>query len=148
MSVLYKVQCFIRISDTNTTDNLTCEDTCEIIYDNFTCENFAFQTITFYIGGKPVVYIINRKIHGCLEIPDLFLVLNMMFLTRSPCAHSSDILFNTRNKSGISAHPCIILYINFSRTHNLLDLRYSLAKCWRACESPLSQAHSHLSARR
>ena len=42
----------------------------------------AFQTITnhsfwtFYTGGKPVVYIINRKIHGCLEIPDLFLVLN------------------------------------------------------------------------
>ena len=36
----------------------------------------AFQTITnhsfwtFYIGGKPVIYIINRKIHGCLEIPD------------------------------------------------------------------------------
>ena len=47
----------------------------------------AFQTITdhgfwtFYIGGKPVVYMINRKIHGCLEIPDLFLVLNMIFLT-------------------------------------------------------------------
>ena len=43
----------------------------------------AFQTITnhsfwtFYIGGKPVVYIINRKIHGYLEIPDLFLVLNI-----------------------------------------------------------------------
>ena len=33
------------------------------------------------------------EIHGCLEIQDLFLV------------------FNTRNKSGISAHPCIILYI-------------------------------------
>ena len=56
----------------------------------------AFQTITnhslwtFYIGGKPVVYIINRKIHGCLEIPDLFL--------------EHDIIFNTQNKSGISAH--------------------------------------------
>ena len=52
----------------------------------------AFQTIanhsfwTFYNGGKPVVYIINRKIHGCLEIPDLFLVLNMIFPTRS-CTH-------------------------------------------------------------
>ena len=47
----------------------------------------AFQTIIasghFYIGGKPVVYIINRKIHGCLDIPDLFLVLTMIFLTRS-----------------------------------------------------------------
>ena len=66
----------------------------------------AFQTITnhifcsFDIGAKPVVYIINRKIHGCLEIPDLFLVLNMIF---------HDIMFNTRNKSGTSAHPCIIL---------------------------------------
>jgi hypothetical protein len=27
------------------------------------------------------------------------------------CAHSWDIMFNTRNKSGISAHQCIILYI-------------------------------------
>ena len=54
----------------------------------------AFQTIanhsfwTFYVGGKPVVYIINRKIHGCLEIPDLFLVLNMIFLTRSRVEHN------------------------------------------------------------
>ena len=52
----------------------------------------AFQTITnrsfwtFYIGEKPVVYIINRKIDGYLEIPDLFLVLNMIFLTRSLCS--------------------------------------------------------------
>ena len=49
----------------------------------------AFQTITnrsfwtFYTGRKPVVYIINRKINGCLEIPDLFVGLNMIFLTRS-----------------------------------------------------------------
>ena len=62
----------------------------------------AFQTITnhsiwtLYIGGKPAVYIINRKIHGCLEIPDLFRVLNMIFLTSCstleinlvfPCTH-------------------------------------------------------------
>ena len=33
---------------------------------------------TFYIGGKSVVYIINRKIQRCLEIPDLFLVLDMI----------------------------------------------------------------------
>ena len=46
----------------------------------------AFQTITnhsfwrFYIGGKPVVYIINRKIHECLEIPDL--LLNTRFIIK------------------------------------------------------------------
>ena len=79
----------------------------------------AFQTITnhsfwtFYIGGKPVVYIINRKIHGCLEIPDLFLVLNMIFHVEHV------IMFNTRSKSGISAHPCIILYVSCYLLHAL-----------------------------
>ena len=34
----YKVWCFIEISDSDKTDNLTCE----IIYDNFTCENYRF----------------------------------------------------------------------------------------------------------
>ena len=68
----------------------------------------AFQTITnrsiwtFYIGGKPAVYIINRKIHWVLG--------NTRFI--SSVEHDiSHIMFNTRNKSGISAHPCIILSI-------------------------------------
>ena len=44
----------------------------------------AFQTIIYclwilYIPiEKTVVYVINRTIHVCLEIPDLFLVLNMI----------------------------------------------------------------------
>ena len=44
----------------------------------------AFQTITnhsfwtFHTGGKPLVYIINIKVHGCLEISGLFLVLNVI----------------------------------------------------------------------
>ena len=41
----------------------------------------AFQLSLFcknYRFSKTVLYIINRKIHGCLEIPDLFLVLNMI----------------------------------------------------------------------
>ena len=65
----------------------------------------AFQTITnhsfwtSYIGGKPVVYIINRKIHGCLEIPDLFLMLNMISYSTLkinlvfPCTH---VLFSIK----------------------------------------------------
>ena len=66
----------------------------------------AFQTITnhsfwtFYIGGKPADYIINRKIHGCLEIPDLLLVLNMISCSTLEIC-----------KSGISADTRIILYI-------------------------------------
>ena len=61
----------------------------------------AFQTVTnhsfwtFYIGGKPVVYIINRKIHGCLEIANLFLVLNMILFTREISCSTLD---------GISTH--------------------------------------------
>jgi hypothetical protein len=31
------------------------------------------------------------------------------------CAHSWDTMFNTRNISGISAHPCIILYLSCSK---------------------------------
>jgi hypothetical protein len=48
------------------------------------------------------------------------------------CAHSWDIMFNTRNKSGISAHPCIILYITFIQKVNkmLYVLSYS---CWYCC---------------
>ena len=37
--LLYKVQCFIRISGSDKTDNLTCE----IIYDDFTCKNCRFS---------------------------------------------------------------------------------------------------------
>ena len=48
------------MASTDKSDNFTCE----IIYDN----RFS----------KTVLYIINRKIHGCLEIPDLFLMLNMI----------------------------------------------------------------------
>ena len=71
----------------------------------------AFQTIIihclwyFILLEKTVVYIINRIIHVCLGIPDLFLVLNMHDIVINM------ISFNTRNKSGISAQPCIILYI-------------------------------------
>ena len=41
----------------------------------------AFQLSLFsknYRFSKTVLYITNRKIHGCLAIPDLFLMLNMI----------------------------------------------------------------------
>jgi hypothetical protein len=74
----------------------------------------AFQLSLFcknYRFSKTVLYIINRIIHACLEIPYLFLVLNNYDISLVRCAHSWDIMFNTRNKYGISAHPCIILYL-------------------------------------
>ena len=59
----------------------------------------AFQTITnhsfwtFYIGGKPVVY--NKQ-------KNTWVLGNTRFISRV----KHDIMFNTRNKSGISAHLC------------------------------------------
>ena len=72
----------------------------------------AFQLSLFcknYRFSKTVLYIINRKIHGCLEIPDLFLVLNMI-------SHSFAAL--TREIS------CSTLEINlvFPRTHVLFSI--------------------------
>jgi hypothetical protein len=72
----------------------------------------AFQLSLFcknYRFSQTVLYIINRKIHGCLEIPDLFLVLNMI-------SHSFAAL--TREIS------CSTLEINlvFPRTHVLFSI--------------------------
>ena len=81
-----------------------------IIYGNFTCENYrfannrkAYENGLLILFKKTFLYIINIKIHGCLEIPYLLLVLN---------------------KYSISVQPCIILYLNsiqvinnFTNTH-------------------------------
>ena len=56
------------------------------------------------------LYIINRKIHGCLEIRNLFLVLKMISHSFDALTREISAIF-TRNKFRISAHPCIILYI-------------------------------------
>jgi hypothetical protein len=88
-------------------------------YNIFTCENIicckTHCTDVLLFFTEFCLYIINRKIHGCLEIPDLFLVLNMI-------SHS----FITRNKSSISAHPCIyysLFIMSTSRMAHCL-LRY------------------------
>jgi hypothetical protein len=62
------------------------------------CKNFAFQKLykqknTWMLGNTRFI---SRVEH------DISLV---------RCARSWDIMFNTRNKFGIAAHPCIILYI-------------------------------------
>ena len=67
------------MASTDKSHNLTCE----IIYDNphSHVKIIAFQLSLFcknYRFSKTVLYIIKRKIHGCLEIPDLFLMLNMI----------------------------------------------------------------------
>jgi hypothetical protein len=74
----------------------------------------AFQLSLFcknYRFSKTVLYIINRKIYTWVLGNTRFIsrVEHDISLVRS--AHSWDIMFNPRNRSGISVHPCIILYI-------------------------------------
>jgi hypothetical protein len=75
-------------------------------------KSIAFQFSHFcknYRFSKTVLYIIDRKIHGCLEIPDLFLVLNII---------SDSFAALTREIS------CSTLEINliFPRTHVLFSI--------------------------
>jgi hypothetical protein len=55
------------------------------------------------------------------------------------CAHSWDIMFNTRNKSGIPAHPCIILYLfNGSNVNNVVYLTVQTSITQSILREPLS----------
>jgi hypothetical protein len=73
----------------------------------------AFQLSLFcknYRSSKTVLYIINRKIHGCLE--DLFLVLNM--ISHSFAALTREISCSTLEINLVfpRTHVFNILYIN------------------------------------
>jgi hypothetical protein len=67
----------------------------------FSVKIIAFQRLSLYNKQKNTWVLGNTRFISRVE-HDISLV---------RCAHSWDIMFNTRNKSGISAHPCIILYI-------------------------------------
>jgi hypothetical protein len=67
------------------------------------CKNYRFS--------KTVLYTINRKIHGCLEIPDVFLVLNMI-------SHSFAALTGEISCSTLEIH------LVFPRTHVLFSICY------------------------
>jgi hypothetical protein len=70
------------------------------------CKNYRFSKTVLYIKKQNNTWVLgNTRFISRVE-HDISLV---------RCAHSGDIMFNTRNKSGISAHPCIILYINQDR---------------------------------
>ena len=51
------------------------------------------------------------------------------------CAHSLDIMFNTRNKFSISVHPCIILYLYFIAEHYFTLPRTNSCNSWWHLES-------------
>jgi hypothetical protein len=81
-----------------------------LFHDNHTCENYRFSVkIIAFQRPSFRLYIINRKIHGCLEIPDLVLVLNTVI------SHSFAAL--------IREISCSTLEINlvFPRTHVLFS---------------------------
>ena len=80
-------------------------------------KSIAFQTIIihclwiFYIARKDCSLYSKQNNTCVLGIPDLFLVLNM--ICHSFAALTREISRSTLeiHKSGISAHPCIILYV-------------------------------------
>ena len=74
----------------------------------------AFQLSLFcknYRFSKTVLYIINRKIHGCLEIPDLFLVLNM--ISHSFAALTREISCSTLEINLVFPHTHVLFSIYF-----------------------------------
>ena len=75
---------------------------CEIIYD-VKCQLSLFCK-KLYRFSKTVLYIVNRKIHECLEIPDLFLVF------RAPMYYSlykfKKLINNSRGK--YKRNECLI----------------------------------------
>ena len=78
----------------------------------------AFQTIIihclwiFYIARKDCS-LYNKQDNTCVLGNTRFISRVKHDISLVRCAHSRDITFNTRDKSGISAHPCIILYIHY-----------------------------------
>ena len=85
MVLLYKVLYFIGNAGTGRTDNLTCE----IIYDNFTCENYRFSNNhtfwIFYIGRKDCSLYKQKKYMGAWKYHMMFM-LNMIFLNMISCS--------------------------------------------------------------
>jgi hypothetical protein len=70
---------------------------------------FSFFLYTLYNKQKNTWVLGNTRFISRVE-HDISLV---------RCAHLWDIMSNTRNKSGIFAHPCIILYIYMHAGHEM-----------------------------
>ena len=52
----------------------------------------------------------------------------------SSAEHDIAIMFNTRNKSGISKHPCIfsVYYINYRFSTNIKCPEAMIGDCWKS----------------
>ena len=86
----------------------------------------AFQLLLFcknYCFSKTVLYIINRKIHGCLEIPDLFLVLNM--ISHSFAALTHEISCSTLEINLVFPHTRVLFSMYYAQENAPL-----LAQMW------------------
>ena len=89
---LYKVQCFIGILGTNKTDYLTCE----ILYDNFTCERYHFKKI--FSHSFWIFYISRKDCNLCNKQKNTWVLGDTRFISRA------FTYLNTRTKPGISAY--------------------------------------------
>ena len=102
--------CFIDVSATNKIDNLTCVD-------------YHLSLLYFCVAMGLFFYIINTTIHQCLEIWNVFLVLNRI-------SYSFALL--TCEISSYLAHPCIILHIIDTRYN--MSLKYIYGYCKHALD--------------
>ena len=68
----------------------------------------AFQTIITHCVW--IFYIARKDCSLCNKQNNTCVLGNTRFISRVK-HDTSDITFNTRNKSGIPVHPCIILYL-------------------------------------
>ena len=114
------------------------------MHDIFFLDFFCARIFFWFLPNPPLKYLMVRPlslfcknyrfsktvliIHGCLEIPDLFLVLNMISHSFTDAALTREISCscNSRNKFGISAHPCIILFCLYTRSTRELLTKISM----------------------
>jgi hypothetical protein len=87
----------------------------------------AFQISLFctnYRFSNTVLYIINRIIHGCLEIPDLFLVLNM--ISHSFAALTREISCSTLEINLVFPRTNVLFSISFLWMYNKTIIGFGL----------------------
>jgi hypothetical protein len=94
----------------------------------------AFQLSLFckkYRFSKTVLYIINRIIHGCLEIPDLFIVLNMK--SHSFAALTREISCSTLEINLVIPRTHILFSLYMRATMHYYIISYSQNKSYNVC---------------
>ena len=89
-----------------------CDYSCSLM---ITCVDYreTHYSLPLYFlvwGNRTIFYVIDITIHGCLEIGNLFLVLNRISHSFTLLTHEPISCLNTRSKCHISTYPCNVLF--------------------------------------